>query len=153
MRRLDRVVQSVNSSHKRESYIGPLASTNAGGHNANVNNLHNSQVRDAKTIMPYGISSRAPSGVKAQAIVNGNNDNTVVGVYDKNRPEVDVGEICLYTEKGGNSVYLQKDGTITIKNKKASISLNPDSGDITMRTEGNINIDCNRYNVTQRSTS
>ena len=147
MRRIDKALQSVDSRHRQEGYVGPLASTSAGGHNANVNNLYNSQVRDAKTVMPYGVSSRPPSGVKAQTIVNDNSDNVVVGIYDPARPKVGVGEVCLYSA-GGCAVYLSANGIITIESgnnrivvSKSSISING-SVDISedVGVDGNINI-------------
>lgn len=121
MRRIDKAMRSIDIEHRRENYMGPLTSTDNGGHTANVNNLYNSQVRDAKTVMPYGISSRSPSGLKAQAIVNDNSDSAIVGVYDPNRPQVGVGEICLYSS-GGCSVYLKADGSVDIRGKNVTIN-------------------------------
>lgn len=129
MRRIDRALQSVDNKHRQENYVGPLASTSAGGHNANVNNLYNSQVRDAKTVMPYGISSRPLSGVKAQAVVNDNSDNVVVGVYDPKRPAVGVGELCLYSS-GGCSIYLSSTGIISIVSGDSNIDVSKNKIDI-----------------------
>lgn len=135
MRRIDKALQSVNNRHKQENYVGPLASTSAGGHNANVNNLYNSQVRDAKTVMPYGISSRPFSGVKAQTVVNDNSDNIVVGVYDPSRPKVSVGEICIYSS-GGCSIYLTSTGEILIESGNTRIVVNGSN----IQIDGSINI-------------
>ena len=113
MRRADRAMRSIEREHRRENYIGPVTSTDKGGHSANMSNLYNAQVRDAKTVMPYGISSRPTSGMKAQAVVNDNSDSTIVGVFDPNRPQVGVGEICLYSSSNAR-VYLKADGTVDI---------------------------------------
>lgn len=151
MRRIDRDISSVDVGHKRETYIGPIASTSNGGRDTNVNNLYNSQI-NSKSVMPYGISSRGMSGMKAQTIVNGNSDNVTVGVYDPNRPDVGVGEICLYSS-GGCSIYLSSNGAISIdacgcgidilKNK---ISIKDGGSEVAVRS-GSINIKSGDTNV------
>lgn len=149
MRRIDKTLQSAGSSHRQENYIGPLASTSSGGHNANVNNLYNSQVRNAKMMMPYGVSSCPPSGIKAQAIVNNNNDNVVVGVYDPSRPMVNTGDICLYSS-GGCAVHLSSLGEVSINNGSASIKMNP-SGGITISSPSEVSINCSSLRVNGQS--
>lgn len=124
VRRIDQALKSVDSSHRREAYIGPLASTGGGGHSAKVNNLYNSEVR-GKSVMPFGISSRAMAGTKAQTIVNDNSDNVVVGVYDPARPHVGVGEVCLYST-GGCSIYLSADGVVSVESGGCSLDVEPD---------------------------
>lgn len=147
MKRFDRALRTVNSDHRQESYIGPLASTNSGGKDANVNNLYNSQIR-AKSIMPYGISSRPCGGLKAQTIVNDNSDSTMVGVYDPNRPNVGVGEICIYS-MGECSIYLSADGKVTVRSHSNIVEVG--SSDITIRSGGNVNIDCNSLMINGKS--
>ena len=153
MRRIDQAFKSIDSSHRREAYIGPLASTSNGGHLANVNNLYNSQIK-GKTVMPYGISSRAMGGTKAQTIVNNNSDNVVVGVYDPDRPHVGVGEICLYSS-GGCSVYLSASGEISIETgnssidvkKSGAIDITNSKGTVGIDTSGNVGITSSDYSV------
>ena len=151
MRRIDRALQSVDSRHKQESYIGPLASTSAGGHNANVNNLYNSQVRNAKTVMPYGISSRPAGSVKAQTIVNDNSDSVVVGVYDPNRPQVGAGEVCLYSS-GKCSIYLSSTGIISIVSGNSNIDIDKNAIDIS-RGKAQIQIKADDVTVKSGDTS
>lgn len=122
MRRIDQALRSVANNHRQENYVGPLTSTRSGGHNANVNNLYNSQVRDARTVMPFGISSNPLSGVKAQTVVNDNSDNVVVGVYDPSRPPVGAGEICLYST-GNCTVYLSSGGIVSIESGSSNIDV------------------------------
>lgn len=157
MRRLDKALSSVGSNHRQENYMGPLASTDAGGHKANVNNLCNSQVRNAKTVMPYGVSSRAPSGMKAQSVVNDNSDSVVVGVYDPKRPQVGTGEVCLYSA-GGCTVYLLSTGIISIESGNCSLDVSKESikmckGDVKMEIESkDVTIECGDSTISINST-
>ena len=140
MRRFDRALRSVNNDHKQENYAGPLASTTSGGHSGNVNNLYNSQVRDAMMFLPYGLSSRPISGMKAQAVVNDNSDHGIVGVYDPMRPAVKVGETCLYSS-ANTSIFLSIEGNISIETNGANVDLRK-SGAIDMYNKnGHVNID------------
>ncbi|MCM1269368.1 MAG: hypothetical protein NC247_01915 [Ruminococcus flavefaciens] len=148
MRRIDHALQNVTQDHRRESYAGPLASTSGGGHKANINNLYKSQVRDALTVMPYGISSRSLSGVKAQTIVNDNNDHIMVGIYDPSRPAVSAGEICIYSCANA-SVYLNSGGDVSVETsganadfkKSGAINIyNTAKGSIGIDAAGNIGI-------------
>lgn len=140
MRRIDRALQSVTNDHRRENYSGPLASTGAGGHSASVNNLYNSQVRDAMTVMPYGISSRPFSGMKAQTVVNDNSSNTVVGIYDPSRPKVNTGEICLYSS-GGCSIYLSKGGDVSVKSNGAEVDVKRSGAVNISNNKGSLSMD------------
>jgi hypothetical protein len=123
MKQFGREASNIHSEHKREGYIGPTASTGNGGKSMNVNNLNNSQLRGLLTMAPYGISSRGKAGMKAQVIVNDNSNNAAVGIYDPNKPEVEVGEIVLYST-GGCTIYLDKDGNITMTSGSAKIIMN-----------------------------
>ena len=129
MRRIDKAMVKAGGSNKIGGYCGPLASTDNDGHIANVNNLSNSQI-DGQLMMPYGVSSKPKKGIMAQVVVNGDDSNAVVGVYDSKRPKVKTGEVCLYSS-GNAKVYLTKDGDISIKSGSSSIS---------MDKNGNINI-------------
>lgn len=140
MRRIDKALKSVQNNHRQESYAGPIASTSGGGHTASVNNLHNSQVRNAKVVMPYGISSSPFSGMKAQAIVNDNSENVVVGVYDPSRPAVGAGEVCIYSS-GGNQVYLSNNGDISIHTNSADIDLKASGAINIYNSNGSVNLD------------
>lgn len=144
MRRMDTNINNISSNHRRESYIGPLASTSDGGKDSNVNNMHNSQIR-GMSMMPYGISSRPKNGMKAQTIVNDDNDCVTLGVFDKNRPDVGVGETCIYSS-GGCRIYLSGGGTITVKSGGSNIEVKK-SGDININSTGNVNINCGTLNV------
>lgn len=147
MRRIDKALRSVNKNHRQENYTGPLASTSAGGHNASVNNLYNSQVRDANTVMPYGISSRPFSGIKAQTVVNDNSDSVVVGVYDPSRPKVGVGEVCLYSA-GGCSVYLSATGVVSVTSGNSSLDVSKNMIGI---SSGNAQVQIKNGDVTIKS--
>ena len=130
MRRIDRELKSISTDHRQENYSGQLSSTNSGGRTGNVNNLYNSQVRGAIITMPYGISSGAPSGIKAQTVVNDNSSSVIVGVYDPSRPSVGAGEICIYSSSKAR-VYLSNKGDVSIKT---------DGGNIDIKDSGVINI-------------
>lgn len=123
MRNIGRDMRTMGSEHRRDGYIGPIASTGSGGKLMNVNNLNNSQLRDLLNMSPYGISSRGNSGMKAQVMVNDDSNNAVVGIYDPDKPEVDVGETILYSD-GGCIIYLDKDGNINMSTGEAKISMN-----------------------------
>jgi phage gp45-like len=133
---IGRTLSSAGVEHRRESYIGPVATSGNGGRLINVNNLNNSQLRDLMNMSPYGISSRPKAGVKAQVIVNDNNNNTVVGIYDNSRPSVEPGEIALYSV-GNALIYLTKDGIIMIRTSEATIGIQPDGN---IEINGNVNI-------------
>lgn len=140
MRRLDKALQSVTNNHRQENYVGPLSSTAGGGHNGSMNNLYNSQVRNSKVFMPYGVSSRPFSGVEAQAVVNDNNGTVIVGVYDPSRPKVGVGEICLYSS-GGCSVYLSATGDISVRTNNGDIDIRQSGAIQIYNSKGSVAID------------
>jgi hypothetical protein len=87
-------------------------------------------------ILPYGISSRGMAGMRAQVIVNDDSNNTVVGVYDPNRPDVEVGEVLLYSI-GSATIHLTKNGVIAVRTGIATLNIQSD-GHIDIA--GNVNI-------------
>lgn len=137
MRNFGREISSTNSKKTRDGHIGRISSVDKGGKSMNVNNLNNSQLRELMNVSPYGISSCGKSGMRAQVIVNDDSNNVVVGIYDPDKPEVEVGEIVLYSI-GGCTVYLDKDGNITMTTGNAKITMDKITNGIAI--DGNVSI-------------
>jgi hypothetical protein len=87
-------------------------------------------------MLPYGISSRPLAKMKGQVITNGNGSDTLVGVYDDKRPNVEPGEVLLYSI-GKSQIYLDKAGNIAIKTGETLIVADK-SG--TINIVGDVNI-------------
>lgn len=152
MRRIDKMITSVNSTSLQTNCGGVLSSTGSGGKKANINNLHGSQLRDVTVIMPYGVSSRPKKGVKVQTLVNDDDDVAMVGCYDSNRPDVEAGETMIYSNVG-SIIYLDKNGNIIIKSKKnvsisaKSVSISADSVSINSNVSINGSLTVNGQSV------
>lgn len=113
---------NLESNSKDEGYCGPLSSTRDGGKYVNISQAFGSQLTDCASFMPYGISSCPIPGVTIQALVNSNNKLAALGVFDKNRPSVGSGEVCIYT-KFGQRIHLKDDGSIELSTDGASIKI------------------------------
>ena len=100
-----------------------ISSISGDGKTLNAQNSIDGEIRDIKTLSPYGISSSGVDGIDVQVIVNDNDNNMAVGVFDKNKPPVKPGEIIIYSA-GGSSIKLDSSGTITIKGNKIVIEGN-----------------------------
>lgn len=77
-------------------------------------------IPDRPVMHPYGVSSRAPRGTLSVTARMGEHtgNRMVIGHRDKNRPELEEGEVILYNQFG-QQIYLQ-DGEIHIGSKSAS---------------------------------
>lgn len=65
-------------------------------------------IKDLRTILPYGLSSRATLGIEGLIVpINGDPTHLVLaGHFDQTRPEVAEGETALYNQFG-QAVYLE----------------------------------------------
>lgn len=86
----------------------------------NVQTTYDNEARSLKNITPYGVVSCPPSGLFAQIMMNDKTNNTFLGVYNPNAPDVAPGEIVLYSS-GGAYIKLGADGTVTIKGTRINI--------------------------------
>ena len=77
-------------------------------------------VRDAKMITPFGISSNPPSGLYAQMMDN-NGKYVCVGTHDPAAPKVNKGEVVIYNGNHNAYIKLCADGTVEIKGTKINI--------------------------------
>lgn len=136
MRSIGRALSRSGTGSKQDGYVGPIASVDKDGKSMNVNNLSASQLRNLMNMSPYGISSCPTVGMKAQVIVNDYNNNTVVGVYDKDKPKANPGETILYSI-GGAFIVLDKYGNIIVRTNEAIIGIQP-NGSISIN--GNVDI-------------
>lgn len=76
------------------SLIGRISSSNT--RRANAIAMSGVEYRDMRIITPYGVAY-VPSDKSEVQIINNNGVQTVVGVYDPNRPtDIQPGEIVLY---------------------------------------------------------
>lgn len=82
-----------------------------------------SETPNLRSIQPYGVSSRGPSGMDIfMAHVNGDITHPVMaGHFDKNRPDGEDGETIIYNQFG-QLVYL-KSGKILLGSKTATENL------------------------------
>lgn len=92
--------------------LSVISSVFTGGHNANIMSTNNSEDKNMKIMMPYGIASFPYKGMQAQVIYNDGN-NTIVGVFDENRPPTELGDVIIYN-KSGSYIKLDADGNISI---------------------------------------
>lgn len=110
--RIGKMMSQANNSLKR--LVVPFGRVASGsGTMINVQNTVDSEVRELMVVSPYGVSSCPPSGLFAQMIVNGDTNNTCVGVHNPNAPQVKSGEVILYSS-GDAYIKLDSDGVITI---------------------------------------
>lgn len=93
--------------------IGITSSVSANGKIVNAQSHSDGEVRELKPALPYGIASSSMDGMPVQIIINSATDSTMVGVIDKNRPDVEPGGLILYS-KGGAKIHLKADGNIVM---------------------------------------
>ena len=108
-----RALKSASRPTSPTNTMGVASSISSDGHMVNGQNYNDSEVRDLVFALPYGISSSGLDGIRVQIITNGNKNNTVVGVIDKNRPSVKSGCLTLY-DKAGSTITFNGDGSIDI---------------------------------------
>jgi hypothetical protein len=128
------LVRNIERPSERNTSMGVASSIGGDGKIINGQDLSDREVRDLHIALPYGISSSGVDGIRTQIITNDNQNNVVVGVIDKNRPQVKSGCIIIY-DKSGSSISLNGDGSITIK----ADTINIDGGIV--------NINGNRINL------
>lgn len=92
--------------------IGRISSVSSDGKIIHAEAESGGEVRDMKSILPYGISSSPLDNMMTQIIMNGNNYNSAMGVYDSNRPPALPGEIIIYNNN--TTIKLDKEGNIKI---------------------------------------
>lgn len=124
---LNNLTDSTIASEKyvaknRSARYGRITSANGDG---SVNSLDNSalECRNAKVVCPQGISATPLESVSGQIVENEENQS-VIGVFDPNRPTARPGEIILYSGGAQISVY---NGTINITgnvNITGSVAIN-----------------------------
>lgn len=107
-----------------ESVMNTITLIFSSGKSANIKNNANSELRDVKFVSPYGISSSGYNGLRV-AIVYDGDIPYIVGVYDQNKPEIDLGTITIYNEFGV-SIDLNKNGEIIMNTPTSSMSLKSD---------------------------
>ena len=72
----------------------------------------NSGTRNSKFLLPYGISSIPPNGTVILAVPI-ENDTVIGGVIAKELPNLEPGEVMLYS-RGGASIALKNNGDVII---------------------------------------
>lgn len=111
--KMARALKGVGKPTGRANTMGVASSISGDGHMINGQNYNDGEVRDLAFALPYGISSSGLDGIRVQIITNGNKNNTVVGVIDKNRPPVKSGCLILY-DRAGSTITFNGDGSIDI---------------------------------------
>jgi len=107
---LKKVAHSINGT---VILFGKISSITKDGKTLNIQNLLDGEIRDLSVMSPYGISSSGIDGISSQIIMNDNENNVVVGVYDKSKPTTKPGEIIIYS-KFGQKIELKTDGEIKL---------------------------------------
>jgi len=101
-----------NAGSMISSILGTISSVSSGGKSANIESFKDSELRELRIMLPYGISSSALDGMTAQVMIN-DGHGTISGIYDTSRPNVKPGEIVIYS-KYGAKITLSDDGKISI---------------------------------------
>ena len=101
--------KAQSSVNKLMHFIGVITSGSPNGHTASAKGFINGEVRDMRIMSPYGIASCMPDGTPVQVIINDNNNATITGCFDKNKPSVAPGDMIIY-DKNGNRIEMTVDG-------------------------------------------
>ncbi len=122
MKHITKMMRKANDKfdHMRKSAIDIISSIGKGGRTANVQTYNVSELRDIRIMLPYGISSSGLDDMMVQVIIEEKNIS-IVGTYDTDRPDVNPGEIIIYS-KFGSSIKLDKNGDIIINNGGKAIA-------------------------------
>lgn len=113
------VKQAQNTINILAMTFGVISSSKSRNY-VNIQNVIDNEIRDVKVVGPFGIVSRPPTGLFAQMILNGSDNNSCVGVHDPNAPEVSDGEIIVYNRPKDNDptkrayIKLDENGKITV---------------------------------------
>lgn len=87
----------------------------------NVKFSSSSEYKDLDMMLPYGFASIGLKGMRCQVIKN-SDVCVIVGMYDKRKPDLERGQVEIYT-RDGTSIKLDNDGGIIIKaDKKVKIN-------------------------------
>lgn len=116
-----RSLKNMERPIQRNTTMGVASSIGGDGQVINGQHFSDGEVRDLHVALPYGISSSGVDGIRIQIITNDNQNNTVVGVIDVNRPKVKSGCITIY-DKSGSRISLNGDGTIDINAREVNIN-------------------------------
>lgn len=114
-----------NDELSKSNLIGSVSSMSADGRTANVQTFGDGETRNNRNMTPYGISSSPLRGMQAQVMINDNDNTSVVGVFDKDKPKVLPGETIVYS-MGGSTIYLKRNGDIDITCGSGLIQMKPD---------------------------
>lgn len=136
MKQFGKDLCNVGSDRRQENYTCTIASISEDGKTANITNMNSSLLRNARIILPYGISCTGNSGMNTHVVLDGNN-SCIMGVFDQSRPLAKPGELILYSS-GGAMIRLLTDGSISVN---GNVSINGDvaiTGDISVN--GNVTI-------------
>jgi phage gp45-like len=99
---------------------------------------------DQKLTVPiyqhYGLTSMPTQDSEAVVLVEGNN-YVIIAEDHADRPEIEEGETKLYNSMAATSVYLDKEGNVTITGAGGSITLEGDSGDVVIHGTGTVRLD------------
>lgn len=104
--------ESRTGRSKLQCMIGTISSVLTGGRKVNIKSTTESEVKDVRMMAPYGIASAPYKGMQVQVIYN-DGATTVVGIFDKNKPKINPGDIVIYN-KSGSTISLLADGTIEL---------------------------------------
>lgn len=107
------LLRNIERPTERNTSMGVASSIGGDGQVINGQDSSDGEIRDLNVALPYGISSSGVDGIRVQIITNGNENNVIVGVVDKNRPKVKSGCIVIY-DKAGSTIALNGDGDIYI---------------------------------------
>lgn len=112
---LTKTVSNINREMRNmyNTFVGVISSVSGNGKTINAEVNNSSEMRDMKMMTPYGISSSPVDGVLAQIVINNNQHNSVVGIYDDNKPDVVPGEVIIYNNYG-TKITMGTDGNIAI---------------------------------------
>ena len=88
---------------------------------------------DQKLTVPiyqhYGLTSMPPSDAEAIVLVEGNN-YVIIAEDHGDRPEIEAGETQVYNSMAATSIYLDKDGGVTITGAKGTIEIDGSTGQV-----------------------
>ena len=103
--------QTVNRNNENAAEIGTVTIE---GNTLGV--YMGSEHRDVSIASPGGYFWRPKVGANVLVIKTGDNERCAAGVLQNESVDLQTGEVYIKSENGG-SIYLQNDGTITLKGK------------------------------------
>lgn len=109
----NKVMKSTNNADKKMA-VEQISGTTDGGMYGHTNRHVGADSRDYRMMFPFGISSRPPSDVASQVISDGKSFGSIVGIFDENRPQAEVGEAIIYSLFNA-LIKLDKNGDIAMR--------------------------------------